>query len=46
MKVTQTGHRDCDSPEPAYGGLNCTGSNTMMRDCYQCNNDGKRRTTL
>ena len=38
---TQTGRRVCDSPEPQYGGLPCAGEETVTRDCYQCNDQGK-----
>ena len=38
---TQTGRRVCDSPEPQYGGLQCAGEETVTRDCYQCNDQGK-----
>ena len=38
---SQTGRRVCDSPEPQYGGLPCAGEETVTRDCYQCNDQGK-----
>ena len=35
-KVTQTGRRECDRPQPAFGGRDCSGEETGTRECYDC----------
>ena len=35
-KVTQTGRRECDRPQPAFGGRDCSGEETETRECYEC----------
>ncbi|KAL7010771.1 hypothetical protein ACKWTF_009159 [Chironomus riparius] len=41
-KPKQNRSRSCDSPEPAYGGLNCVGDRTQERECEieTCQIDG------
>ena len=46
VRVTQTGRRSCNSPEPQHGGQDCAGEETgETRECYFARGEGEWRLT-